>query len=69
MKRFLAAVLLWPLLSRFLLRGRHPFQEAVAVPAPDAQPPAGDRDIAGAPEPRTSAAEHELDHEGSRERP
>jgi putative tricarboxylic transport membrane protein len=63
----IAIVLLWPLLSRFVLRGRHPLQEAVAVPPPEAPPPADDQDLAPAPEGRTPPAEP--DREGSRERP
>ena len=63
----IALVLLWPLLSRFVLRGRHPLQEAVAVPTPEAPPPADDQDLARAPERQTPAAEP--DREGSRERP
>jgi putative tricarboxylic transport membrane protein len=62
-------VLLWPLLSRFLLRGRHPLQEAVVVSPPDAQPPAEDQELARAPEPGTPAAESDRDREGTRERP
>src|SRR5215203_1893029 len=58
----IAIVLLWPLLSRFVLRGRHPLQEAVAVPPPEA-----DQDLARAPERQTPAAEP--DREGSREQP
>jgi putative tricarboxylic transport membrane protein len=65
----IAIVLLWPLLSRFLLRGRHPLQEAVAVSPPDAQPPAEDQELARAPEPGTPAAESDRDREGTRERP
>jgi putative tricarboxylic transport membrane protein len=63
----IAIVLLWPLLSRFVLRGRHPLQEAVAVPPPEAPPPADDQDLALAPERQTPAAEP--DREGSREQP
>jgi putative tricarboxylic transport membrane protein len=63
----IALVLLWPLLSRFVLRGRHPLQEAVAVPPPEAPPPDDDQDLARAPERQTPAAEP--DREGSRERP
>jgi putative tricarboxylic transport membrane protein len=65
----IAIVLIWPLLSRFLLRGRHPLQEAVAAPPPDTQPPADDQELAQAPEPRTPAAESDRDREGTRERP
>jgi putative tricarboxylic transport membrane protein len=63
----IAIVLLWPLLSRFVLRGRHPLQEAVAVPPAEAPPPADDQDLARAPERQTPAAEP--DREGSREQP
>jgi len=63
-----AIILLWPLLSRFLLRDRHPLQEAVAAPSPDAPAPAGDQDLARAPERRTPAAGSDPGREGNRER-
>jgi putative tricarboxylic transport membrane protein len=34
----IAIVLLWPLIARFLLRGRHPLAEAAAQPEAPAQP-------------------------------
>src|SRR5215211_3765837 len=63
-----AIILLWPLLSRFLLRDRHPLQEAVAAPSPDAPAPAGDQDLARAPERRTPAAGSDPGREGNGER-
>ena len=42
----IAVVLLWPLISRFVLRGRHPLAEAAAgagVPL-EAEPPPADDD-------------------------
>ena len=61
----IAIVLLWPLLSRFVLPGRHPLQEAVAVPPPEAPPPADDQDLARAPERRTPAAEPDREEPGA----
>jgi putative tricarboxylic transport membrane protein len=64
----IAIVLLWPLISRFVLRGRHPLEEAIAVP-----PEAGEAPPREAEEeaPVSEAAEvpPDRDREGSRERP
>jgi putative tricarboxylic transport membrane protein len=62
----IAVVLLWPLISRFLLRGRHPLQEAVAAPPPEGPPPEGAEQ---APPPAAADEAPDRDHEGSRERP
>jgi putative tricarboxylic transport membrane protein len=65
----IAIVLLWPLISRFVLRGRHPLEEAIAVPPPEAgeAPPREAEEEA----PVSEAAEvpPDRDREGSRERP
>jgi putative tricarboxylic transport membrane protein len=60
----IAVILLWPLLGRFVLRGRHPLEEAVAETAV-----ADDEDRAREPEPEASEEGTGRDRQGSRELP
>jgi putative tricarboxylic transport membrane protein len=65
----IAIVLLWPLISRFVLRGRHPLEEAIAVPPPEAgEAPPREADEE-APVSEAAEVPPDRDREGSRERP
>jgi hypothetical protein len=60
----IAIVLLWPLISRFLLRGRHPLAEAAAEAGVPLEHPEGDEQRAtdqpvGEGEPRSRVPEAE----------
>jgi putative tricarboxylic transport membrane protein len=64
-----AVVLLWPLIGRLVLRGRHPLAEAAAAAGPPPQQPGPPPQPPGPPAPRTSQEAAGRDRHGGGERP
>jgi putative tricarboxylic transport membrane protein len=64
-----AVVLLWPLIGRLVLRGRHPLAEAAAAAGPPPQQPGPPPQQPGPPAPRASQEAAGRDRHGGGERP
>jgi putative tricarboxylic transport membrane protein len=64
-----AVVLLWPLIGRLVLRGRHPLAEAAAAAGPPPQEPGPPPQQPGPPAPRASQEAAGRDRHGGGERP